>query len=106
MGEYGWLGAVVYYAFFGWVVVQLYRKSFQVGTRDLYFGATLASASTLIFLGMLMIIITPLTWPITSFVLWAFAGRLWEYQPSPAPLSAPSGDFLPAPDGGGPHVDG
>ena len=104
LGEYGWLGAGLYAVFFGWVIVQLYRKSFRVGTHNLYFGATLASAATLIFLGMLMVIITPLTWPITSYVLWAFAGRLWEYQPDPETLSAPGGDSLPAPDEG-PRTD-
>lgn len=101
MGEFGWLGAALYYTFIGWVVVQLYRKSFAAESRDLYFGATLAVCSSIIFLAMLMAIITPLTWPMVSFVLWAFAGRLWEYREAPPP--AP--DALPSADGeSGTHV--
>ena len=96
MGEYGWLGALLYYTFMGWIVVQLFRKSLSVPTRDLYFGATLAASSSLIFLSMLMVVITPVTWPIVSFIIWAFAGRLWESGETPptAPLDSlpPSSD--------------
>ena len=81
LGEYGWLGATLFYSFMGWVVFQLYRKSFLADTTHLYFGATLSSCSCLIFLAMLMAIITPVTWPVISHAMWAFAGRLWEYEP-------------------------
>lgn len=94
MGEFGWLGAGLYYTFLGWVIVNLYRKSFAAKTQDLHFGATLAACSSIIFLSMLMTIITPLTWPMVSFVLWAFAGRLWEYGESPPPTP----DALPPAD--------
>lgn len=84
LGEYGWLGAGLYYFFIGWVVFHLYLKSFRVTTRELYFGSTLASCCSLSFLALLMTFISPLTWPMVSFVLWAFAGRLWDFGEEPA----------------------
>lgn len=97
LGEYGWIGAGLYYVFIGWCVFQLYLKSFRTSTRDLCFGASMAACCSLLFLGLLMAFITPLTWPMISFILWAFAGRLWDYDPTG---EGSSGDGL-APASGG-----
>lgn len=97
LGEYGWLGAGLYYFFIAWTVCNLFRKSFLVKPRELYFGATLACCCSLSFLALLMTFISPLTWPMVSFVLWAFAGRLWDYCKEPE--GSMSSQLLPSHEG-------
>lgn len=93
MGEYGWVGTLVYYSFWGWAVAQLLKKSFAVPANSLVFGGLLSLACCLIFLAMIMLMVTPVTMPVLSFTLWAFAGRMWDMKPDllqaklvPAPL--------------------
>ena len=85
MGEYGWAGTLVYFSFWGWVVLQLLRKSYQVSSNTLLFGTQLALSCCLMFLAMLMMFVTPVTMPVLSFTIWAFVGRVWDMKPTARP---------------------
>ena len=80
MGEFGWLGAAAYYAFMGWVMVRLFRKSAALPRHNLASGIYMALCCCLIFLVMLTVLTSISTIPVLVFLLWLLIGRTWDMR--------------------------
>ena len=92
MGDFGWAGMAVYYAFLFWVVLKLYRKSLEWPSTQLAFGLFLGLACCMIFMIIATFLVGIMTIPVVAFPLWVFIGRMWDMQPEGfARESAPDG---------------
>ncbi len=78
MGEFGWLGAAVYYIFIGWVVVKLWRKSAALPLDRVASGYFMALSCCLIFLMFTTTLLMTMTIGVLSFPLWILIGRMWD----------------------------
>ena len=80
MGEYGWLGAIAYYTFIGWVVVRLRRKSTELPLDTLSAGYFMSLCCSLLFLAFTTVLIPTATMPVLAFPLWILIGRMWDMR--------------------------
>lgn len=92
MGEFGWAGAAAYYAFWGWIVLKLFRKSLQGPPGHLAPGVFLALSCCMIFFAFTTTIVSTATIPALAFPLWILVGRAWDMQ-------------VVGPGGGGPAAE-
>ncbi len=95
MGEFGWLGTLVYFGFWGWVILKLLQKSLDVSFNDIRSGIYLALACCLIFQAILMMFTSILNVPMLMYPIWMLVGRMWDMQKDPA-LDAPESAPVPA----------
>lgn len=80
MGEYGWLATIVFYSFWFWLIVKLFRKSNQLPQSSLQSGLCISLACCLlaqaIFMSLAMVLlIPPLMYPV-----WILLGRMWDMK--------------------------
>ena len=85
MGEFGWIGALVFYGFYAWVIVRLVQKSWSTSASSFEFGFFIAMACCLIFLAMVTTLTGVSTVPALAFPLWVLIGRSWDMRPKEAP---------------------
>jgi hypothetical protein len=80
-GEFGWAGIALYYAFWGWVIWKLIRKSMEAeALRSGLFGVYLALACCLIFQAILMTFTSILNVPMLMYPIWMLVGRMWDMK--------------------------
>lgn len=82
VGEFGWLGAAVYFGFWGWVVLRLLQKAREASASPLLVGMYMSLASCMIFLIFVVLFVKAVTIPVLSFPLWMLVGRTWDMKPS------------------------
>lgn len=80
MGEFGWLGALAYYAFLVWVATKLWRKSRQHSLQQPATGFFIALCSCLIFFAFTTTLLSTATVPVLAFPLWILIGRTWDMR--------------------------
>jgi len=80
LGEYGWAGAAIFYAFWSWVIYKLFRKSLEASSSGPRAGIFLALACCLIFQAMIMSLTTQLILPALVYPLWMLIGRMWDMK--------------------------
>ena len=80
MGEFGWLGALAYYAFLVWVAAKLWRKSRQHSLDRPATGFFIALCSCLIFFAFTTTLLSTATVPVLAFPLWILIGRTWDMR--------------------------
>ena len=85
LGEYGWLGASVFYLFWGWVVVQMWKKSAALPLETVASGYFMALSCCLIFLAFTTTLLMTATIPVLAFPLWILIGRMWDMKLDEAP---------------------
>ncbi len=82
VGEFGWLGVVVYFSFWGWVIWRLLNKASASRAHPLFVGVYLSLASCMIFMFFVILFIKAVTIPVLSFPLWMLVGRTWDMKPA------------------------
>lgn len=87
VGEFGWLGAAVYFGFWGWVVWRLLQKAREARASPPLVGIYMSLASCMIFLIFVVMFVKAVTIPVLSFPLWMLVGRTWDMKPSPEPAA-------------------
>jgi len=80
MGEFGWLGALAFYLFFGWVVVKLWRKSTTLPLESPASGYFMGLCCCMIFLAFTTVLMDTITIGALSFPLWILIGRMWDMR--------------------------
>jgi hypothetical protein len=85
LGEYGWLGGSVFYLFWGWVVVQMWKKSAALPLETVASGYFMALSCCLIFLAFTTTLLMTATIPVLAFPLWILIGRMWDMKLDEAP---------------------
>lgn len=85
MGEFGWLGTVVFYSFYVWVIFRLFRKSLEWPMDHLASGLFLGLACSIIFLIFITFLIGVVTVPVLVFPLWIMIGRMWDMKVAAEP---------------------
>jgi hypothetical protein len=80
MGEFGWIGALLFYGFYIWVVGRLIRKSMVASPTNIESGFFMALACCLIFLIMATALSSVSTVPPLVFPLWILIGRAWDMR--------------------------
>ena len=78
MGEFGWLGTLVYYSFMGWVVFRLFQKSVALPLESPSSGLLLGLSCSVIFLTFTTLIVATITIPVVVFPVWMLIGRAWD----------------------------
>jgi hypothetical protein len=81
MGEFGWLGTIVFYAFHVWIVVRLFHKSLEWPLDHLVSGLFLGLSCCVIFFMFITLLIGVATIPVVAFPLWVFIGCIWDIKP-------------------------
>ena len=79
-GEFGWAGVVLYFTFWGWVIMKLIRKSMAGALQGVRSGIYLALACCLIFQAILMTFTSILNIPMLMYPIWMLVGRMWDMQ--------------------------
>lgn len=92
VGEFGWLGAAVYFGFWGWTIWKLLAKAKATREQPLLMGMYVALACCLIFMVFVILFIKAVTIPVLSFPLWMLVGRSWDMKvrPENAPAESPA----------------
>ena len=85
MGEYGWLGALVYYSFLIWVAAKLWGKSRKISIEQPAAGFFVGLACCLIFFAFTTTLLSTATIPVLAFPLWILIGRMWDMQMAECP---------------------
>jgi hypothetical protein len=80
VGEFGWIGASVYFGFWGWTIWKLLGKANLAKAQPLVAGMYLALACCLIFMVFVILFIKVVTIPVLSFPLWMLVGRTWDMK--------------------------
>lgn len=80
MGEFGWVGTLVYFSFFVWVCMKLWGKAKDLHQDANLGGAYLALGAGVIFLAETMFVVMSVTVPVLAFPLWMLAGRVWDMK--------------------------
>ena len=95
-GEFGWLGALLYFIFWAWVVVRLIQKSLSRSIHGIRSGMYLALACSLVFQAFLMIFTSILNVPVLVYPFWMLIGRMWDMKDevSAQPQDGPPGSRL------------
>ena len=88
MSEYGWMGAIVFYFFIGWVIVRLWRKSTTLPLTRLPAGYFMSMSCALLFFSFTTVLIPTATMPVLAFPLWIMVGRIWDMDPAGAEAAA------------------
>lgn len=83
VGEFGWLGASIYFGFWGWTIWRLLAKAKAARAQPLFMGMYMALASCLIFMVFVILFIKAVTIPVLSFPLWMMVGRTWDMKARP-----------------------
>lgn len=78
MGEFGWLGTLVYAGFMAWVVVGLLKKANRVSPESGEGLIYLSIAAGVVFLCMTMLFAMTCTVQPVMFPWWMIVGRLWD----------------------------
>ena len=91
MGEFGWLGTAAFYAFYGWIIVRLLRKSTEWPLDRLPSGLFLGFACSIIFLICITLLISAATIPVLVFPVWMLIGRMWDMPRPEARPGDPAG---------------
>lgn len=78
MGEFGWLGTLVYYSFMGWVGFRLFQKSVALPLEAPSAGLLLGLSCSVIFLMFTTLIVATITIPVVVFPVWMLIGRAWD----------------------------
>ena len=84
MGEFGWLGTVVFYGFYLWVAKRLFQKSQQAAADSVESGYFLALGCCMIFLVAITVLTSASTVYSLVFPLWMIIGRIWDMRPGDA----------------------
>ncbi|MDR0994349.1 MAG: hypothetical protein LBN38_07300 [Verrucomicrobiota bacterium] len=84
IGEYGWLGGLVFLSFYLWVAWKLYIKALKWPLASLEGGVLLSLCCCVLFLVLLFMMNDISTVPIIIFPIWILIGRLWDMPPSTA----------------------
>ena len=87
MGEFGWLGSLVYYSFLGWVAFQLFRKSIAIPLDRLSSGFLLGLCCCVIFLSFTTLFVATITIPVVVFPVWMLIGRAWDMTIAAPPVA-------------------
>lgn len=83
MGEYGWLGALVQYAFFAFIILKLWHKA-REPTRSLLAKYTFVSLmGCILFAVELTFVVSPSAWPSLMYPIWILIGRTWNMHTEP-----------------------
>jgi hypothetical protein len=90
MGDYGWVGTLLFYAFLIWIAVKLFQKSIAWPMDHLASGLFLGLACCMIFLIFTTFLIGTMTIAVVAFPLWVFIGRMWDMK-RPESASADEG---------------
>lgn len=80
MGEFGWLGAITYYLFLGWVIKRLWQKSVCLPLTHPMAGIYMSLACCMIFLVFTTALISSATIGVLVFPLWILIGRMWDME--------------------------
>lgn len=80
MGEFGWMGAAIYFGFLFWVAKRLFQKSAAAPLMQIESGFFMALACCLFFLSMAMTLAGIITIPALTFPLWILIGRAWDMR--------------------------
>jgi len=80
MGEFGWLGAVAYYLFLGWIIKRLWQKSILLPLNRPASGLFMSLCCCMIFLIFTTTLMSSATIPMLVFPLWILIGRMWDMQ--------------------------
>ena len=89
MGEYGWLGAIIYYLFMGWVIVKLWKKSAHLPLTNPLSGLYMSTCCCIIFLVFTSVLISATTIGVLVFPLWIIIGRMWDMKTGESVPGAP-----------------
>ena len=84
MGEFGWLGMVLYFMFLVWVFFGLWEKA-RASRRDISRSIVyLVLGAGMLFLWMTMFFASTCTVPCLMFPWWMLIGRIWDMkEPQP-----------------------
>lgn len=80
MGEFGWLGTLIYYSFYVWIFFRIFRKSMEWPMDHLASGLFLGLVCCGIFLVFISFLIGAATVPVLVFPLWILIGRMWDMR--------------------------
>ena len=89
MGEYGWLGTLVFYAFHFWVAYKLFHKSLEWPLDHLASGLFLGLSCCMIFLTIITLLVGVATIPAVAFPLWVLIGCMWDMKFRPLATAVP-----------------
>ncbi|MBR6023084.1 MAG: hypothetical protein IK066_11790 [Kiritimatiellae bacterium] len=78
MGEFGWLGTLVYFGFVGWVWWSLWQKAKHAPAESGATSVFLALSAGVLFLPMTMLFATCCTAQPVMFPWWILVGCLWD----------------------------
>lgn len=79
VSEFGWLGEIVYAAFWVYCAFSLYRKGIQAReARSEAWGVCWALAVSLVLFMMLQLLTSVCTMPCLAFPVWMMVGRVWD----------------------------
>ncbi len=81
VGEFGWIGVVVFHGFLFWLAYRLYRKSWEWPLDNLVSGLYLGLSSCVIFLIIISFLCDAFTIPVMTFPLWVLIGCIWDMPP-------------------------
>jgi hypothetical protein len=85
MGEFGWLGAITYYVFLGWIIMKLWKKSAALPISSPIAGYFMSLCCCVIFLVFTSVLIASATVGVLVFPLWILIGRTWDMRLEPVP---------------------
>ena len=80
MGEYGWLATIVYYGFWGWLIVKLFQKSNRLPPKSLQSGICISLACCLLAQAVVMSLSMVLLIPPLMYPIWILLGRMWDMK--------------------------
>ena len=80
MGEYGWLATIVYYGFWGWLIVRLFKMSNQLPQSSLQSGLCISLACCLLAQAIVMALSFVLLVPPLIYPIWILLGRMWDMK--------------------------
>lgn len=78
MGEFGWLGALLFYSFQIWASWRLFLLSCKLPLARMEAGLALALSSCLLCLTMISLLIPIYYVGMITYTLWAFIGKVWD----------------------------
>lgn len=85
MGEFGWLGTLLYVAFMGWVLCGLWQKASRAPPRSGAAVVYLGLAGGTLFLNMTMLFAGICTVQCVMFPWWMLIGRIWDMPMGDSP---------------------
>lgn len=96
VGEFGWLGAAIFYSFLGWLSYRLFQKSTEWPLNHLASGVFLGLSCSTIFVILITFLCDAFTLPVVTFPLWILIGCVWDMKPE---ASQPKARLQELPDG-------